>query len=166
MQLVGMRLSERFTLYVHEDANSARSLATTRRAAEEAGRGRVAEVLSSVAAAGSHPFERGGLHKISEHFHAALAAVLSPPRAHSHAVLVGGRTCMHMCTTAPMTCVAGGGRAAACMPWAAEAAAPCEGGCNRRHTHSTHTQHTHTAHTHSTHTQHTHTHTVYMCVYP
>ena len=46
-QLVGMRLSERFTLYVHEDSNSRQSLAVTRRAAAEAGQGRVAEVISS-----------------------------------------------------------------------------------------------------------------------
>ena len=92
MQLVGMRLSERFTLYVHEDANSKGALAVTRRAAAEAGKGRVAEVISSVARSGTgHAFERGGLHKISEHFRAALEALLSPPptgRAHSHAILV------------------------------------------------------------------------------
>ena len=91
-QLVGMRLSERFTLYVHEDANSKGALAVTRRAAAEAGKGRVAEVISSVARSGTgHAFERGGLHKISEHFRAALEAMLSPPpagRAHSHAILV------------------------------------------------------------------------------
>ena len=87
-----MRLSERFTLYVHEDANSKGALAVTRRAAAEAGKGRVAEVISSVARSGTgHAFERGGLHKISEHFRAALEALLSPPptgRAHSHAILV------------------------------------------------------------------------------
>ena len=92
LQLVGMRLSERFTLYVHEDANSKGALAVTRRAAAEAGKGRVAEVISSVARSGTgHAFERGGLHKISEHFRAALEAMLSPPpagRAHSHAILV------------------------------------------------------------------------------
>ena len=64
-QLVGMRLSERFTLYVHEDSNSRQSLAVTRRAAAEAGQGRVAEVISSVARSGTgHAFERGGLHKV------------------------------------------------------------------------------------------------------
>jgi|TARA_B110000196_G_C20540930_1_gene384354 hypothetical protein len=87
-----MRLSERFTLYVHEDANSKGALAVTRRVAAEAGKGRVAEVISSVARSGTgHAFERGGLHKISEHFRAALEATLSPPptgRAHSHAILV------------------------------------------------------------------------------
>ena len=41
-----MRLSERFTLYVHEDANSKGALAVTRRAAAEAGKGRVAVVIS------------------------------------------------------------------------------------------------------------------------
>ena len=60
-----MRLSERFTLYVHEDSNSRQSLAVTRRAAAEAGQGRVAEVISSVARSGTgHAFERGGLHKV------------------------------------------------------------------------------------------------------
>ena len=52
----------------------------------------LAEVISSVARSGTgHAFERGGLHKISEHFRAALEALLSPPptgRAHSHAILV------------------------------------------------------------------------------
>lgn len=86
-QLVHMRMIERFTLYVSEDSGTPSALASTRKVAEEAGGGKVVEVLSSVPRMGTHPFERSGYYKISEHFRNVLEAILHV-RGHSHAVLI------------------------------------------------------------------------------
>ena len=80
-QLQEMALRERFTVYVSDDAGDPR----VREAATASGI--VQEVLVHQPRRPRTVFERGGLFKISEHFRAALEAVLTR-RGHSHVVLV------------------------------------------------------------------------------